>query len=232
MRAAALRTASQTDWRVPTIKELYTLIDFRGWFAPTAAQSRPFIDAGAFEFAYAERGRFFDVQLWSSTAYVATTMNDDATIFGVNFADGRIKGYPRYRPGSGGAVAQRMRVRFVRGPAYGANDHRDNADGTVTDRATPGELGSFIVDCVQDICTMLSPDSSPEDRMSAFAGMVEYIKETESQDEDISDAWQYCVWVQKPAVPDCTVEVHGPGGEQQTFSSLDAFTAWCDEFEA
>jgi len=134
--ATALRTGGHADWRVPTIKELYTLIDFRGWFAPTAAQSRPFIDAGAFEFAYAERGRFFDVQLWSSTAYVATTMNDDATIFGVNFADGRIKGYPRYRPGSGGAVAQRMRVRFVRGPAYGTNDYQDNADGTVTDRGS------------------------------------------------------------------------------------------------
>lgn len=134
--AAALRTGGHADWRVPTIKELYTLIDFRGWFAPTALQSRPFIDTATFEFAYGEGSRFFDVQLWSSTAYVATTMNNDATIFGVNFADGRIKGYPRYQPGSGGAVAQLMRVRFVRGPAYGTNHYRDNGDGTVTDRGS------------------------------------------------------------------------------------------------
>ena len=134
--AAALRTGGHTDWRVPTIKELYTLIDFRGWFAPTAAQSRPCIDTTTFEFAYGEGPRFFDVQLWSSTAYVATTMNNDATIFGVNFADGRIKGYPRYQPGSRGAVPQLMRVRFVRGPAYGTNEYRDNGDGTVTDRGS------------------------------------------------------------------------------------------------
>jgi hypothetical protein len=134
--AAALRTGGQADWRVPTVKELYTLIDFRGWFAPTAVQSRPFIDAATFEFAYGEGSRFFDVQLWSSTAYVATTMNRDATVFGVNFADGRIKGYPRHRPGSGGAVPQLMRVRFVRGPAYGTNAFRDNGDGTVTDHGS------------------------------------------------------------------------------------------------
>jgi hypothetical protein len=132
--AAALRTGGHGDWRVPTIKELYTLIDFRGWFAPTAAQSRPFIDAVAFEFAYAEGGRFFDVQLWSSTAYVATTMDGDETVFGVNFADGRVKGYPRFQPGS--RVPRRMFTRFVRGPAYGANEYRSNGDGTVTDRGS------------------------------------------------------------------------------------------------
>jgi hypothetical protein len=134
--AAALRTGGHADWRVPDIKELYTLIDFRGWFAPTTAQSRPFIDTAAFEFVYGEGGRFFDVQLWSATPYVATTINNDATVFGVNFADGRIKGYPRFAPGSNGRVPQRMRVRFVRGPAYGVNDYRDNGDGTVTDRGS------------------------------------------------------------------------------------------------
>jgi hypothetical protein len=134
--ATALRTGGYADWRVPSIKELYTLIDFRGWFAPTAAQSRPFIDTEAFEFAYGEGSRFFDVQVWSSTESVATTMNNDATIFGVNFADGRLKGYPRFQPGSHGAVPHRMHVRFVRGPVYGVNEYRDNGDGTVTDLAS------------------------------------------------------------------------------------------------
>lgn len=139
--AGALRTGGYADWRVPSIKELYTLIDFRGWFAPTAAQSRPFIDNGMFEFAYAAGSRFFDVQLWSATPYVATTMNNDATVFGVNFADGRIKGYPRWQPGTGDSVPQRMLVRFVRGGPgggndYGRNDYRDNADGGVTDHGS------------------------------------------------------------------------------------------------
>lgn len=135
--AAALRTGGHADWRVPTIKELYTLIDFgRGYFSTVATTSIPFLDTSRFAFAYAPGERFFDVQLWSSTAYVATTMNNDATVFGVNFADGRIKGYPRDEPGSAGAVPQRMRVRYVRGPAYGANRFTDQGNGTVMDAAT------------------------------------------------------------------------------------------------
>jgi hypothetical protein len=136
-QASALRIGGHADWRLPSIKELFTLIDFRGHFAPTAAASTPFIDTRFFAFAYGTGRRFFDVQLWSDTPYVATTMNDDATVFGVNFADGRIKGYPRDRPGSGGREPQRMLARYVRGPAsYGVNDLVDRGDGTVTDRGS------------------------------------------------------------------------------------------------
>jgi hypothetical protein len=135
--AATLRTGGHRDWRLPTIKELYTLIDFgRGYFSTVAATSVPFLDTAVFDFAYGTGERFFDVQLWSSTAYVAKTMNDDATVFGVNFADGRIKGYPRYRPGSDGTEPQRLRVRYVRGAAYGTGSLTDHGDGTVTDAAT------------------------------------------------------------------------------------------------
>lgn len=39
-----------------------------------------------FGFSYLSGGRFFDVQEWSSTEYVALTMGGDQTVFGVNFA--------------------------------------------------------------------------------------------------------------------------------------------------
>jgi len=53
----------------------------------------------------------------------------------VNFADGRIKGYPRDIGAQGGP--QREFVRYVRGNLnYGVNDFKDNGDGTITDAAT------------------------------------------------------------------------------------------------
>jgi hypothetical protein len=56
-------------------------------------------------------------------------------MFGVNFADGRIKGYPIGRVSERGEKT--YYVLYVRGGAgYGRNDFVDNGDGTVTDRAT------------------------------------------------------------------------------------------------
>jgi len=129
------------DWRVPTIKELYSLIDFRGTDpAPEMTDPSdltPFIDADIFAFGYGDLAageRIIDAQYWSSTGYVSTTMNGNATVFGVNFADGRIKGYPRDIGPSGTATHF---VRLVRGnPDYGVNELIDNGDGTVTDLAT------------------------------------------------------------------------------------------------
>ncbi|MBT7402117.1 MAG: DUF1566 domain-containing protein, partial [Bacteroidetes Order II. Incertae sedis bacterium] len=81
-----------------------------------------------------ERG--IDAQTWSSTEYLSLTMRGDVTVFGVNFIDGRIKGYPRYQPPTG-VVPRSMYFRMVRGnTSYGLNNFVDNGDGTVTDLAT------------------------------------------------------------------------------------------------
>lgn len=97
-------------------------------------KSRP---ATVFDFAFGQTDngeRFIDAQYCSATEYVSTTMTGDHTVFGVNFADGRIKGYPTARPD---CAEKLFYVRYVRGnPDYGVNDIVDNGDGTVTDRST------------------------------------------------------------------------------------------------
>lgn len=137
--AAQCRVGGHDDWRMPSIKELYSLIDFTGAMRMGHGQSQPFLDSRVFEFRYGNTQageRDIDCQDWSSTAYLGTTMNGNATVFGVNFADGRIKGYPKTHPGRGNA-AHRLYARYVRGnPAYGKNAFHDNGDGTITDCAT------------------------------------------------------------------------------------------------
>jgi len=62
-------------------------------------------------------------------------MNGYTTVFGANFADGRIKGFRKRDPSGGGQ--KMLYVRYVRGNAnHGINDLVDNGDGTITDKAT------------------------------------------------------------------------------------------------
>lgn len=124
-----------SDWRVPSIKELYSLIDFRGTdpdpMSDNTAALTPFINPDYFAFAYGDTSageRIIDVQFLSSTQYMGTVFNGRTAVFGVNFADGRIKGYPSDKT---------FYVLCVRGNTnYGQNDLADNGDGTITDHAT------------------------------------------------------------------------------------------------
>lgn len=126
-----------TDWRVPTIKELYSLILFTGRVQGQKAIDM-FININYLNQPLGNTSigeREIDAQTWSSTLYVGRTMSADETVFGVNFVDGRIKGYPKVKPRSG--TANKMYFRMVRGNTeYGKNNLVDNGDGTISDLAT------------------------------------------------------------------------------------------------
>lgn len=140
-KVKSFNLANKTDWRLPTIKEAYSLILFSGVDVSSREMSShsggvPFIDTKYFDFEYGANGRRpIDVQILSSTVYRGTTMGGQPTVFGVNVADGRIKGYPILDPRT--RSGKKFTVRFVRGNTeYGKNNFKDNQNGTITDLAT------------------------------------------------------------------------------------------------
>ena len=136
--ASSYDIGGYTDWRLPTIKKLYSLIIFSGvdpsGYEGTSTDGLvPFIDTEYFDFAYGDTDageRIIDAQYATSSMYV-----DGELLFGVNFADGRIKGYGLQMPFGPGEKT--FMVMYVRGNStYGENNFVDNGDGTISDKAS------------------------------------------------------------------------------------------------
>ncbi len=124
-----------SDWRVPSIKELYSLMDFRG-MDPSGYESTdtsglvPFIDEESFDFSYGDTDageRIIDSQYGTTNLYVGGDL-----LFGVNFADGRIKGYELMLNGSDKTFS----VMLCRGnESFGVNDFELFGSDIVVDQA-------------------------------------------------------------------------------------------------
>lgn len=121
----------RSDWRIPTMKELYSLVDFSGSTRTSSDTSVPYIDTDYFVFLYGDEAgepRFIDSQILTSTIYDSDTLGGNTTVFGYNFADGRIKGYE---------ITKDFYCYHVAGNTnYGQNLFQDNEDDTITDLAT------------------------------------------------------------------------------------------------
>ena len=142
-------TLGGRKWRLPTIKELYSIYDFRGELIENTAElSTPYIDTDYFDFAYNPAHPMGTV-CWSSNMYVKGPVIEDTAeaAFGLNFADGHLKAYVTGYRFDDPSVEITNPIynqprQFIRcvcddfNKEYGINKFVDNGDGTITDQAT------------------------------------------------------------------------------------------------
>jgi hypothetical protein len=127
------------DWRVPTIKELYSLVWYKGEVNyTTPANSTPYIQTDFFDYKYDSKP--LNGQYWSSTPYLVGTIQGDNRpgAYCVDFAQGYMMVTPTGNGSTIYADTDGCFVRLVRGQKsiYGTNVFTDNSDGTITDSAT------------------------------------------------------------------------------------------------
>ncbi len=132
----SLTLGNQSDWRLPTIKELFSIADFRG-----STGTKYFINSTYFELKLPDSSVLngdpfasshnLDMmgQTWSSTIYSGKHYGREGmeAAFFFNFLDGRIKQAPTIGRSS-------LFYRCVRGKNWGENIFIDNKDGTVIDQ--------------------------------------------------------------------------------------------------
>ncbi len=113
----SLAVGGITDWRVPSLKELWSIRDFsEGW---------PWVDTYYFDLV-GDGSEGAQQHTWSSNYYLVDTEEAAENVaFIVNDWTGHIK-----------ALDGRRYARCVSGEEYGINDFVDNGDGTISDRAT------------------------------------------------------------------------------------------------
>jgi hypothetical protein len=134
-----LTLAGSSDWRLPDIKTLDSLMDFRGTDPGEAsgqAKLIPFLDNAYFDFAYGDTaaGELTTDSQFASSNLAGDGKTNGGMAFAANFADGSIKAYTLAKQSG---VEKIFFVLCVRGnSAYGVNYFVDNGDDTVSDQAT------------------------------------------------------------------------------------------------